>query len=71
VIVTEPLPESEKKKKPEGPDAPVLSTPRPAPLHRFRWALFLFVAAVLALICYFGWRVIMAWKHWMDEIMAS
>jgi hypothetical protein len=45
VFVTEPLPESEKKKKPEGPDAPILSTPGPAPLHRFRWVLFLFVAA--------------------------
>jgi hypothetical protein len=68
--VAKPIPEDEKSTKPEGPDVPLLSKPRRTPLHRHRWVLFLFVAGVLALVLYFGWQIIVAWKHRVDEILA-
>jgi hypothetical protein len=59
--VTEPI-----THKPEHPAPPL--APRPPWRKRYRWVLYLFVAAVLVLAIYVGWAIIHAWMEYVNEL---
>jgi hypothetical protein len=67
-------PGSAKRDKHDKPEAepepkPPVRRPWPRPWHHgYRWVLYLFAAAVLALAVYLGWRIVDAFLRWMKVI---
>jgi hypothetical protein len=59
-------PAKEEEKSELRPPPTVILTPRHH--HHYRWILYLFFTAVLALAVYVGWIIVRAFRHWMEDV---
>jgi hypothetical protein len=55
----------------QAPEQPLpFRFPQPQHRNKYRWVLYLFVAAVLAGAIYVGWRIVDAWEGILEHLFS-